>query len=143
MIIVADRGGLRAYAVEKNDTGNHQIPRLLDAMEIDEARGPFRENFSDRAGSFPDATSPGQANPTAERMNLAAEYEMRSFRAVAARVIELLREHAPERWAFAAPSEINGAILDGLPVDLRERLAKNVRRDLVNVPASDLLRHFD
>lgn len=142
VIIVADRGRLKAYAVEKNENRSIGVPRLWESMEIEEALGRYRDNFTDQAGAFPDGASPGQANSTAERMNLAAEQEMRSFRMVASRMIELLRDKAPERWGFAAPPEINGAILDGLPVDLRERLARNVPRDLVNVPAPELLRHF-
>jgi len=46
-------------------------------------------------------------------------------------------------WSFAAPAEINPAILDRVPADLRKILDHNVKRDLVKIPANSLLQHFE
>src|SRR4051794_28020333 len=112
-IIVADRGQLKAYRVERSDAG-HLSPRLLLARDYAEPQQRFAEKFTDQAGAFPNGGSAGQGNSIAERMQLTAEGEMRAFRTIAGEITALLAEHRPERWGFAAPSEINGAILDGL-----------------------------
>ena len=69
--------------------------------------------------------------------------ESRIFRQLSGHITNLLRQHQPASWAFAAPSEINSAILGGVAPELQASLTRNIPRDLVNLPPSDLLRHFD
>ena len=84
-----------------------------------------------------------QGNSAAERMTLVAEEEVRIFRTIAGHLTRLLQEHGQARWYFAAPSEINGAIIDGLGRDLHARLERNVKSDLTHTPTAELLRHFE
>lgn len=141
-IIVADRGQLKAFHVEGNNRGGF-TPRLIALQKYYEPAQRYAEKFTDRAGAFPNGGTAGHGNAIAERMPLAAEEEMRAFRRLASEIEDLLRSHHPSHWAFAAPSEINGAILDGLPPHLHERLAINLPRDLVNIDATELLEHFE
>lgn len=141
-LIVADRGQLKAFAVER-PPNRSAMPRLVASMKMDEARERYAEKFTDQAGAFPDGATNGQGNSVAERIKLEAEGEMRSFRTLAREITHLLDMHRPERWAFAAPSEINGSILDGLAPELKARLAANLPRDLVNTETAALLPHFD
>jgi hypothetical protein len=113
---------------------------LIDSSEFSEGRQKLSEQLTDKAGAFPAGN--GQATAAAERMTLTAELEMRTFRHIVERITALLREHHPETWAFAAPSEINGAILDGLDPALRGRLKQNLTRDLTRIPADELVEHF-
>lgn len=140
LIIVADRGHLQAYAIDRS--ARAPTPRLIDSKDFSEGLQKLSEQVTDKAGGFPNTGSGGYANAAAERMTLTAELEMRSFRHAAERIASLLREHRPDAWAFAAPSEINRAILDGLHPTLRDRLAQNLPLDLINVPADELLGHF-
>lgn len=140
-IIVADRGELKAFAVDRTATRD-PFPRLVFGLTLRELHQRYAERFTDSAGAFPARGTDGQGNSTAERMTLVAEDDMRSFRRVAHEIEMLLKEHNPDRWAFAAPSEINGAILDGLDTSLKGRLAQNLRRDLVNTDSAQLLKHF-
>lgn len=140
-LIVADRGSVRAFSVE--DTPAHgQMPRLLESFDISAAPEKYQDRFSDQAGAFPNGGSNGQGNSIAERMTLDAEWEMRAFREIARRIGDLLERHQPTRWGFAAPSEINGAILDQLPAGGKDRLTRNVKRDLLKVDAKSLLQQF-
>jgi hypothetical protein len=116
---------------------------LVDSTEFAEGQQTLQEQFTDKAGSFPAGGTNGQGNSAPERMSLTAELEMRTFRQAAQRIIALLGEHRPESWGFAAPSEINGAILDGLPPHLLARLAENLPLDLTRTPADRLLEHFE
>lgn len=139
LLIVADRGQLRAYAVTASMRG--PVPTLLKAVQFSDGNARTSDVVSDSAGAFPAGNAP-HATGAAERMTLTAELEMRAFRDAAECTTELLRLLQPESWGFAAPSEINGAILDGLDPALKSRLTLNVQRDLTNVPRYDLLEHF-
>jgi hypothetical protein len=77
----------------------------------------------------------------AYQMTLVAELDVRCFRHIAERIISVIGQFRGT-WAFAAPSEINGAILDGLPKGLKDRLKLNLARDLTHTPAIQLCNHF-
>ncbi len=133
LLVVADRGVVKIYDLG----GSAEIPRLLGESHIDGVR--WRNRVTDQAGSFPSDVG----GATEERMTAEAGEEMRAFREIGAHVVNFLNRHPRKLWLFAAPSEINAAILDHLPVDAKERLMRNLPLDLVNVPASELLAHLD
>jgi len=54
----------------------------------------------------------------------------------------LLQEYDVDHWMFAAPQEINAAILDHVETRWNDRLERNIFRDLVNQEASVLEEHF-
>ncbi len=137
LLYIADRGGLKTYRVEGD------APHLLEFLPVDDAKGRWRDHLTDRAGGFPSGKGAGQGNSTAERLRLEAETDMRCLRKIAGRLQESLDEHPEARWSFAAPAELNGAILDGLPSRYRSRLVKNICADLLNLPEEDLASHFD
>lgn len=141
LLIVADRGQLKAYTVN-HPGGRDAMPELVDNLTIEEARNDFADRFTDQAGAFPDGATRGQGNSMAERLPLREEEETRIFRKLAEHVEKVVRQHDPARWSFAAPSEINGAILDGVADDCRKTLAQNVPKDLVKIPVAELLGHF-
>lgn len=137
LLYIADRGGLKIYRIED------AAPHLLEFFPVDDARGRWRDHLTDRAGGFPASKTAGQGTSTAERLRLEAETDMRCLRKIAGRLQESLDEHAEARWSFAAPSELNDAILDGLASRYRSRLVQNVRADLLNIPEEDLATHFE
>lgn len=141
LLIVADRAHMKVYTVEKPG-GRARMPHLLEDFTVDEVHDRYADRYTDEAGAFPNGASLGQGNSIAERMTLEAEHEMRYFRKLASHLQEVVRARQPDRWLFAAPSEINGAILDGLPNDCRKTLVENVPKDLVNQPVAGLLAHF-
>lgn len=63
-------------------------------------------------------------------------------RRAAGHMAQLLQTHQPERWAFAAPPEVNGAILDGLSPKWLSKLQDNLPRDLHREAPSKLTRLF-
>lgn len=136
LLLLADRGGVKAFRVANNSL------QLVGFYRIEEARKKKEDKLTDKAGAFPAGGAGSHASPSGERMTAEAEEEMRSFRKVATTLMEILDEEKPGRWAFAAPSEINGAILDGIPATYREGLVQNLRADLLNIPQQDLLSHF-
>jgi Protein required for attachment to host cells len=109
---------------------------------LKEAHERYRDKVTDKAGGFPAAGSGGNANAIAERQRMKAEEDARLFKSVAEQISEILRQYQPLRWSFAAPAEINPAILERIPSDLRRILDSNVKRDLVKIPTDSLLHHF-
>jgi hypothetical protein len=142
LIIIADRGSLKAFAVD-DTSGRGRAPRLLGTHRIEDAHGRFQDKYTDEAGAFPNGGSAGQGNSIAERQNLDEEIDSRIFRQLGGHITEILQQHQPERWAFAAPAQINGAILEEVAPELRKKLTHNVKRDLVRTDAQELLGRFE
>ena len=140
-LIVADRGRLLTYIVEANR--RRAMPRLVESLELSEGRAQMRELVTDRMGAFPNAGTAGQGNSPAERMTLAEEFDLRNVRQLARSISQLLEEHRPDRWGFAAPGEINGCILEELPTRWKSRLTHNLQLDLTRIPRTELLAHFE
>lgn len=142
LLIVTDRGSFKAYALEATPARG-VMPRLLETFQIADAHGRFQDKVTDQAGAFPNGGTGGQGNSIAERMTIDAENQTRIFRVIAGEITSLLNQHRPEHWSFAAPAEINGAILDNVAPELREHLERNLPRDLVKIEPAELLAHFD
>lgn len=141
-LIVADRGCLKAFSVEKTpNRGN--APRLVETFEFPDAHGRFQDKVTDQAGAFPTGGSDGRGNSIAEEQNLESEMELRVLRQVAEHITTVLRQHQPESWGFAVPSEINRALVEGLDKDLQEKLRANVQRDLIHTDPSELRSRFE
>jgi hypothetical protein len=140
-IVVADRGIVRAY--QTTQTPKHgTAARLVMERKLQEAHERYRDKVTDQAGSFPSTGSGGHGNAIAERPKMEAEEDTRLFKSVARQVEAVIREHQPVSWSFAAPAEINAAILQYVPADLRKILKLNLKHDLAKIPADSLAEHF-
>lgn len=140
-IIVADRGSLKAFSIEETPNRG-PMPRLADAFQVSAKPTRFAEQFEDQAGAFPKGGTNGQGNSTAERLTLENELEQRAYREVAQHIEDLISQHSPQTWGFAAPSEINRAILDDLRSETKSNLKKIVNRDLIHASTDELLTQF-
>jgi hypothetical protein len=140
LLIIADRGHFLAYSVKETPRG--PSARLMVSNDLVDGQERLSEKLTDKAGAFPIAGTGGQANAAAERMTLTAELECRTFRDIAKRIETIVNEKQPESWGFAAPSEINGAILDGIDTRVHERLTQNLHRDLTRLPPQEMLHRF-
>jgi hypothetical protein len=140
-IVVVDRGIVKAYEVRQTPT-HGATPRLVLETNFKEAHERYRDKVTDQAGAFPAAGSGGHGNAIAERTGMQAEEDARLFRSIAQQVEEIIRQYQPTTWSFAAPAEINSAILQRIPSDLHKILNQNVRHDLVKIPTDSLLQHF-
>lgn len=133
--IVTDRGHLIAYRKSENEA-----LELAGESYFEEGNAKLSEIVTDQSGAFPVSGTPGTS--AYEDMPLEAELEVRCFRRISAAISALLEKHKPGWWGFAAPAEINGAILDHLPAKVREKISVNLKRDLVNTPRGGLLDFF-
>ena len=145
VLVVADRGQMKIFLLDHRRTLVPRSPslRLVDIYRVEEAHQKYDERFTDQAGAFPNKGSAGNGNSMAERLPLAKETNSRIFRRLANKLADFLKEHDSPAWAFAAPAEINGNILENLNIHLRRNLRQNIARDLTNVPMGELWEHFE
>ena len=144
LIIVADRGSLKAYRVDETPTRGPSL-KLVQAFDVTDAHGKLLDKVTDQAGRFPvgDAGISGRhMNAIAERQTLAGEYDRRIYRQLADQITQILRREKAEGWSFAAPASCHNAIIELLAPDVRNRIVEFVKSDLVKVEPAKLASHF-
>lgn len=144
LVIVTDRGSLKAYRVSETPTRGPSL-QLIQAFNITDAHGRLVDKVSDLAGRFPVTEGAGaHRGPAsiAERTQLATETDRRIQKDLADQITKIVSQNEKEGWSFAAPAEIHAAIVDFLPTAVRQRIVEHVKSDLVKVEPARLIGHF-
>src|SRR3954467_11547169 len=112
LVIVTDRGSLKAYRVDETPTRGPSL-RLVQAFNITDAHGRLVDKLSDMAGRFPvgDAGSGRHMNSVAERTQIDTETDHRIYKQLVDEIVKLVKGDGAKGWSFAAPSAIHGAIV--------------------------------
>ena len=140
-LIIADRGCVKAFHVEETPTRG-PMPRLTATFQISGEPDRYRDEYSDRMGAFPNGGTNGQGNSIAERHGVGEELQRRALGEVAKHIDQLLSQHHPADWGFAAPSEVANAVVDKIHPDGRAKLKTVVKHDLINADARALIEQF-
>jgi hypothetical protein len=132
LIILADRGGLKAYQVTETPTRGPSL-HLVDDFEItgSERELPFNVESSQRHVSL-----------ISDWPALETETHRRICKLVADRIAKVVETKRAEGWSFAAEPSVHKAIVDLLPVEIRERIVEHVPSDLVKIELAKLQSHF-
>ena len=144
LVIVTDRGSLKAYRVTETPTRGPSL-QLVQAFNMTDAHGRLIDKVSDLAGRFPVTEGAGAHRgpaSTAERTQLATETNRRIQRELADQIAKIVSQNGQDGWSFAAPAEIHTAIVELLPADVRQRIVEHVKSDLVKVEPARLVSHF-
>jgi len=143
LIIVVDRGTLKAYRVDETPTRGPSL-HLIQAFNITDAHGKLVDKVSDQAGRFPvtDGAGTHHGASISERTQLATETDRRIYKQLADQIVKIIDRSGKEGWSFAAPAEIHSAIVDLLPSAARNRIVEHVKSDLVKVEPAKLSTHF-
>src|SRR5437588_9493729 len=143
LIIVTDRGSLKAYRVDETPTRGPSL-HLVQAFDLTDAHGRLIDKVTDLAGRFPVSDGAGgrHANSIAERTQLETETHRRIQKQLADQIIKIVQSDGVEGWSFAAPASIHAAIVDLLPASVRDRIVEHVKSDLVKTEPSKLPAHF-
>ena len=126
LIIVADRGSLRAYRVQETPTRGPHLD-LVQAFEITDVMN---------------ASSTRHTTPMTDWPQLEAEMDRRICKELAIEITKIVERNPGEGWSFAAPASIYAKIVEHLPPEIQERIVEHVESDLVKLPAAALLSHF-
>jgi len=143
LIIVTDRGSLKAYRVDETPTRGPSL-KLVQAFNVTDAHGRLVDKVTDLAGRFPVSDGAGgrHANSIAERTQLETETDRRIHKQLADQIAKIVDSDGVEGWSFAAPASIHAAIVDLLPRKVRNRIVEHVKSDLVKTEPSKLPAHF-
>jgi Protein required for attachment to host cells len=142
LIIVVDRGGLKAYRVNKTPTRGANL-QLVQALDITDAHGRYDEKLTDQAGRFPVSDGNGRhANAIAERTALETENNRRICKQLAEHIARVVQREGAEGWSFAAPASIHSSVTELLPRAVCNQVVEHVKSDLVKVEPSKLPEHF-
>jgi hypothetical protein len=126
LIIVADRGSLRAYRVQETPTRGPHL-ELVQAFEITDVMN---------------AASTRHTTPMTDWPQLEAEMDRRICKELATEIAKIVERNPGEGWSFAAPESIYAKIIEQLPPEIQERIVEHVESDLVKLPSAALLSHF-
>ncbi len=126
LIIVADRGRLKAYRVRETPTRG---PKLAIGSGV---RNPKSEYHV--------------ANAPHDRDDRLAELESEENRHICAQladeIAKIVERDFGEGWSLAAPESIYNQIVDLLPIEIRERIVEHLPCDLSKIPVARLRSHF-
>ena len=126
LIIVADRGSVRAYWVEETPTRGPHL-KLVQAFELTDVMN---------------AASARHTTPMSEWPELEAEMDHRICKELSTEIAKIVRRNPDEGWSFAAEPSIHQAIVELLPVEIRERIVEHVPSDLVKIKPAKLPSYF-
>src|SRR6266487_1697900 len=113
LIIVTDRGSLKAYRVDETPTRGPSL-RLVQAFDLTDAHGRLIDKVTDLAGRFPvgDGAGGRHANSIAERTQMETETHRRIQKQLADQIIKLSRAmgrkagRSPRQRKFTRPLSI-------------------------------------
>ena len=142
LLIVTDRGGLRAYKVEPNPARPPAL-HLIDSYEAQDAHGRYADKLTDQAGRFQGSGASGRhVGGSDEHGTIDIENDRRACKHVAARINELLKREKPGEWLLAVPAQIKKLILDHVDDEGIKRLNHIVQADLLRTEPSKIASHF-
>lgn len=144
LIIVADRGSLKAYKVQQTANRGASL-QLVQSFDTTEAHGRYQDKMTDQAGSFPAGdigSGTRHQNAIAERQGIETENDRRIHRQLADSIADTVKREGIEGWSFAAPASIHSAVVELLPREIRERIVEHVKSDLVKIEPANLSTHF-
>jgi hypothetical protein len=141
LIIVADRGSLKAYKVSKTPTRGHHL-QLVQAFDTTDGHGRLQDKLTDQAGAFPGGSAPGQTNSIGERTGIATENDRRIHKQLADSIAEIVAREGKNGWSFAAPASVHSAVIGLLTPEMRRYMVDAVKSDLVKVEPAKLPDYF-
>ena len=144
LVVVTDRGSLKAYRVNQTPTRGPSL-QLVQAFNITDAHGRLVDKVTDLAGRFPVTNGAGAhrgSGSIAERTQIVTEMDRRIHKELADQITKIVTNNGKEGWSFAAPAEIHAAILAHLPPTVADRIVEHVKSDLVKVEPAKLISRF-
>lgn len=126
LLVVVDRGGLKAYGVETTSTRGPHL-RLVQSFEI-----PSLNRLS----------STNHTTATTDWPEMELEESRCLCRQLGKEINRVVRQTAVNGWSLAAPKSIYEQIVSQLAPEVRERIVEKVVSDLRKIPPSRLRQHF-
>ena len=141
LIIVADRGSLKAYRVNETPTRGPSL-KLVQAFDVTDAHGKLIDKVTDLAGRYAASDGAGMHQASIAETKLETETERRINKQLADQITKIAKSDGIDGWSFAAPPSCHNAIVELIAADVRNRIVEFVKSDLVKVEPAKLGSHF-
>ena len=96
LIIVTDRGSLKAYKVTETPTRGPHL-QLVQAFDTTDAHGRYQDKLTDQAGASASRAAPGHVNSIAERTGIDNENDRQIFKQLADSIIDIVHREGKRR----------------------------------------------
>ena len=141
LLIVADRGGLKAFRVEARPNGKPGLHQIDSDYEQD-AHGRYDDKVTDRAGRFKGSGLGQNQGGSADHSKIDMENDRRAVKHIAERINELVNKEKPEAWLLAVPAQIARLLEEHLKPEVLKHLSETVHADLLREKSDEILGHF-
>lgn len=141
LIIVTDRGSLKAYKVNETPTRGPSL-KLIQAFDTTEAHGKMSDKHTDLAGRYAVSDGSGMHAASIGDSKFETESDRRIYKELAEQIAKIVNSDGAKGWSFAAAGDIHAAIVDLLPAKVRDRIVEHVKSDLVKTETAKLASHF-
>jgi hypothetical protein len=142
LIIAVDLGHFRAYRVTQEILESPHL-KLIESYDSIDGRTKLVDKVTDSAGRFSRKASGTKVAGYPEQHNLALEEDKKIIKKIADDIAVVLSKNNVDEWYFAAPTEINGRIVERLSPEATARLAKNIPANITKVKKSEILSYFE
>jgi hypothetical protein len=124
-----------------------QAPRLelLESFNTVDAHRRYANTLTARTGRSASGKVNKQSsgnNSDGESHNMELEKRRRALKEIASVMNKRLQEREVERCFLTAPSEMNSQLIEALAPAARNKIEKNLSRDLTRMHKSEILEHF-
>jgi hypothetical protein len=144
LLMLADLGHLKTYRLQESEQFSTPRLQLIDEWQTN-VPNHLSQEVTDQAGQYRKGSVPSGPSDLSdgEEHNLHLERRRRAVKAVARHMTELIgRQEEFDGCYFAAPSEVNKAILKALDRATRSQIQKNVAANLTRLNNADVIAHF-
>ena len=141
LIIVADRGSLKAYRVNETPTRGPSL-KLIQAFNVTDAHGKLVDKVTDLAGRYAPNDGSGMYQASIAETKLETETERRINKQLADQITKIAKSDGIDGWSFRRAPSCHNAIVELIGADVRNRIVEFVKSDLVKVEPAKLGSHF-
>jgi len=149
LIIVTDRGLLRAYRQTQNASDRQPHLELIAELKPAAAHEKLSDQVSDQAGRFPRGGGGAGAGAISgdlsagEALNKEAEQDHRLLQQVAEKIDALLADSEVTDCSLAVSAPIHKQLCDALQPTTRNKISQVLASNLVKTAPTELLEHFE
>ncbi len=146
LIIVADRGQLRAYRLLQNSGDRSPHLELMAEKEPSAPHEKMSDQVTDQAGRFPRGGGAGGTTgdlSAGEQLTQQAEVDHRVLEQLAAKIDTLLADDGVTDCLLAISAPIHKQLVDLLAPKGRDKIKQVLASNLAGTDPTELLEHFE
>lgn len=146
LLIVADRGLLRAYHQTQNKADRKPHLELIAEVKPESAHQKLSDQVTEQAGRFP--RGGGRTNisgdlSAGESLNSEAEQDRQLISQLAGSINTLLADNAVTSCSIAISGAIHNQLLEAIDPKARAKIGQVLASNLAKTDPNELLAHFE